>query len=337
MQRLILPRAPLFGTVRDVSTSRRVLSALLLVLSASRNAHSQVPQPLVVRVLDVGQGDAILIQNGGSNILVDGGPSAATLGKHLDAFGLNNATIDAVVLTHAHADHYMGLRELFATRRHITVRFFWENQDASANATLQTLRDSIAARVRAGSLIYRDTDDPCANGKPICVVTLKGGAKLEIMRPDPDGRDPNNRSPALKLVGPDSASFTMWMAGDAEHDAIGAFVRAGYAASPGMRVDVLKADHHGSCNGVTDEYLNLMKPALLIVSVAAQNDYGHMHTQAKAIYRKHKVRWYRTDRNGTITLESDGTRGSIATVRKEKGGVNMSGQSDRMSTLADCR
>jgi competence protein ComEC len=313
--------------------SARLALTLVLAIGAISNAQ----QPLIVRVLDVGQGDAILIQNGGSTILVDGGPSATALGKHLDAFGLNNATIDAVILSHAHSDHYMGLRELFATRRHITVRFFWENQDVSSNATLQTLRDSIASRVHAGSLTYRDTDDPCANGQPICIVTLKGGAKLEIMRPDPDGRDPNNRSPALKLVGPDSASFTMWMAGDAEHDAIGTFIRAGYATTPGMLVDVLKADHHGSCNGVTDEYLDIMKPALLVVSVAAQNDYGHMHTQAKAMYRKHKVRWYRTDRNGTITIESDGTPGSIATVSRLKGGVSMSGQSDRKSTLADCQ
>ncbi|MEO8336273.1 MAG: MBL fold metallo-hydrolase [bacterium] len=318
--------------------ARPLLSiAMLVALGTLGSAQPAPPSPLVVRVLDVGQGDAILIQNGGSTILVDGGPSAATLGQHLDAFGLNNGTIDAVILTHAHADHYMGLRELFATRRHITVRFFWENQDVSSNATLQTLRDSIASRVHAGSLTYRDTDDPCVNGKPICVVTLKGGAKLEIMRPDSNGRDPNNRSPALKLVGPDSASFTMWMAGDAEHDAIGAFVRAGYGTSPGMRVDVLKADHHGSCNGVTDEYLDLLKPALLVVSVAAQNAYGHMHTQAKAMYRKHHVRWYRTDRNGTITIESDGTPGSIATVSKPRGRVNMSGVSDRKSTLPDCR
>lgn len=320
-----------------MTTLRHFLAAALLALNSSAHAQPSAPQPLVVRVLDVGQGDAVLIQNGGSTILVDGGPSAATLGKHLDAFGLNNGTIDAVILTHAHADHYMGLRELFATRRHITVRFFWENQDPSSNSTLQMLRDSIASRVRVGSLTYRDTDDPCVNGQPICIVTMRGGAKLEIMRPDPNGHDPNNRSPALKLVGPDSASFTMWMAGDAEHDAIAEFIRAGYARQPGMRVDVLKADHHGSCNGVTDQYLDLLKPALLVVSVAARNDYGHMHTQAKAMYRKHHVRWYRTDANGTITIESAGTHGSVATVSKPRGGVNMSGKSDRRSTLSDCR
>ena len=294
------------------------------------------PTELLVRVLDVGQGDAILIQNGGSTVLVDGGPTPGALGHHLDALGLNGSTIDAVLLTHAHADHYQGLRELFATRHHIAVRYFWENQDPSVNVTLQKLRDSIASRARAGSLTYRDTDDPCANGAPVCTVTLKGGAKLHIMRPDPDGQGVNNRSPAMKLVGPDSASFTMWMAGDAELDAIRWFGRAGYQHNPGMRVDVLKADHHGSCNGVTDRYLDLLKPTLVVASLAGVNDYGHMHAQAKAMYRGHDIPWYRTDQNGTITLRSAGVADSGFTVSVERGDKNMNGPSDRWSSSPGC-
>ena len=307
--------------------------------SAAHSAamQSRSPRELVVRLLDVGQGDAILIQNGGSTVLIDGGPNPRSLGNHLDAFGLNNGTIDAVILTHAHSDHYQGLRELFATRRHIVVRYFWENQDPSPNVTLGKLRDSIASRVRAGSLTYRDTDDPCANGAPICTVTLKGGARLHIMRPEPNAHDPNNHSPALKLVGPDSASFTMWMAGDAEHEAIDWFsTSAGYQRTPGMRVDVLKADHHGSCNGVNDQYLNLLKPSLLIASLGAVNDYGHMHSQAKAMYQRHGIPWYRTDQNGTITLRSAGTAGAPYSVAVERGARNLSGPSDRPSTQPGC-
>jgi competence protein ComEC len=293
------------------------------------------PSELVVRVLDVGQGDAIVIQNGGSTVLVDGGPNPAVLGRYLDLLALNHTTVDAVILTHAHADHYQGLRELFASRRIITVRYFWENQDPSTNVTLRNLRDSVAARVPIG-LVYRDTDDPCANGTPLCTLTLKGGAKLHIMRPDPNGQGPNNRSPALKLVGPDSASFTMWMAGDAEADAIRWFTSTGYRQNPGMRVNVLKADHHGSCNGVTDLYLDQLRPSLLVASLAAVNDYGHMHTQAKAMYTKHGIPWYRTDQNGTITLRTPGTPRSGYSVTVERGGKNQSGPSDRRSTSPEC-
>jgi len=331
------------GTVRDVR--HRIPFALAALLCAcvpgdtdARIAedHGRAPAELVVRMLDVDQGDAILIQNGGSTVLVDGGPKPATLGRYLDQLALNGTTIDAVVLTHQHADHYQGLRELFATRRNITVRYFWENQDPSPNVTLARLRDSIAARVRRGSLIYRDTDDPCANGAPLCTVTLKGGAKLHIMRPDPDGQKPNNRSAAIKLVGPDSASFTMWMAGDAEQDEIRWFSSAGYDRSPGMRVDVLKADHHGSCNGVSDAYLDAIRPSIALVSVGSANDYGHVHLQAKTIYRRHRVSWYRTDENGTITIRARGTLNSSYTISVERGEHNADGQSDRRASAAAC-
>jgi competence protein ComEC len=320
-------------------TVRRALAFLVAALvAAPANAQRPAPRELTVRVLDVGQGDAILIQNGGSTVLVDGGPDPAVLGKYLDALRLNGDTVDAVILTHQHADHYQGLRELFASRRHIVVRFFWENQDPSPNVTLARLRDSIAARVTAGSLVYRDTDDPCANGQPICNITLRGGAVLHILRPDPKGRGANNRSVALKLVGPDSASFTMWMAGDAEHQAIQWFDRtAKYGVNPGMKVDVLKADHHGSCNGVTSRYLDLVKPSLLVVSLGAVNDYGHMHEQAKALYRNAGVPWYRTDQNGTITLRSPGTVGGKYSVSVERPGQDLNGPSDRRANQRNCK
>jgi competence protein ComEC len=330
----VIPAAPP-GDSRRPPASRPVVPRPAPASPASP-VPSTSPHELVVRVLDVGQGDAILIQNGGSTVLIDGGPNPRVLGAHLDALGLDGTTIDAVILTHAHADHYQGLRELFASRRHITVRYLWENQDPSPNRTLATLRDSIGARVAAGTLVYRDTDDPCATGQALCVITLKGGARLDIMRPDLQGQGPNNRSPALKLVGPDSASFTMWIAGDAEQDAQGYFERALYARVPGMKVDVLKADHHGSCNGVTDRYLNLLRPGLVVVSLGAVNDYGHMHEQAKATYARHGIPWLRTDQNGTITLRSAGTPGSRYTVSVERGRTNMSGPSDRRSTQGGC-
>ena len=293
---------------------------------------------LVVRVLDVGQGDAILIENGGSRVLIDGGPEQSRFGRLLDSLGLNDSTFDVVVLTHQHADHLVGLRELFASRRNINVRFFFENKDPYTTTNLRHLRDSVNARVARGILIYRDTDDPCANGQPICTITMKGGAKLHIMRPFPGSPSPNNRSVAVKLVGPDSASFTMWMAGDAEHEAIRWFLGAArYRRDPGMRVNVLKADHHGSCNGVTNAYINAVRPDVIVASVGAVNAYRHMHTQAKTLFRKHDVPWYRTDQNGTIVVRSPGTPGSGYTITPTKrAGQDLSGPSDRRSTQAEC-
>jgi competence protein ComEC len=308
--------------------------ALLSLLAVAGRAQ----QPLTVKVLDVGQGDAILIENGGSRVLIDGGPDEKRMGTLLDSLRLNDSTFDVVILSHQHADHLVGLRALFESARHITVRYFFENQDPYSAANLRHLRDSVIARVNRGQTLYRDTDDPCANGRPLCTITLKGGAKLHILRPYSGSTNPNNRSAPVKLVGPDSASFTMWFAGDAEREAIDWFLAdAHYDGAPGMRVNVLKADHHGSCNGVDDAYLAALRPDLAVASVGAINTYGHMHAQAKTMYQAHHVPWYRTDQNGTIVLRSSGKPGDKYTVTVARGSANMSGPSDKYSTQKECR
>jgi competence protein ComEC len=291
---------------------------------------------LIVRLLDVGQGDATYIRNGSSRVLIDGGPDTATFGRYLDSLNLDNSTIDVVILSHQHLDHYSGLRELFKTARHIRVRSFFENKDPAPAVTLATLRDSILSRMDHDSLIYRDTDDPCSDGRTMCTITMTGGAKLHIMAPMPSGEKPNNRSTAVKLIGPDSASFTMWLAGDAEREEIAWFEAAGYSENPGMLVNVLKADHHGSCNGVSPRYLSLTRPKWVVASLGSRNDYGHMHSQAKKIYREAGVPWYRTDQNGTITIRSPGIAGSGFTIGPEQRGTDLDGPSDRTSRQSDC-
>jgi competence protein ComEC len=291
---------------------------------------------LVVRLLNVGQGDATYIRNGSSRVIIDGGPDPVVFGRYLDSLNLNNSTIDVVILSHQHLDHYSGLRELFRTSRHIHVRYFFENKDPAPAVTLAMLRDSILSRMDRDTLIYRDTDDPCSDGRAVCTITMTGGARLHIMAPMPNGDGLNNRSTAVKLIGPDSASFSMWLAGDAEHEEIAWFEGAGYDTDPGMRVNVLKADHHGSCNGVTARYLALTKPEWAVVSVGARNDYGHMHAQAKAIYRRAGVPWYRTDQNSTITIRSPGIPSGGFTITPELTGTDLNGPGDRTSSQDKC-
>ncbi len=284
------------------------------------------PAPAVtVRVLDVGQGDAIYIHNGESRVLVDGGPDETRMGALLDSLQLNGTTIDVVVLSHAHFDHYNGLLALFDSRRNIRLRYFFENQDPSPASTLARLRDSVLARVSRGELEYRSTDDPCGDGRPLCTIALRGGALIHIMRPLPLPAVANDRSVALKLVGPDSASLTMWLAGDGERSAIG-HMEAAYGDTPGIRANIMKADHHGSCNGISDDYLALVSPDWVIASLGAVNDYGHMHAQAKATLRHARVPWYRTDVNGTITVRSSGTPGSGYSITPSRGERNADGR-----------
>jgi competence protein ComEC len=283
---------------------------------------------LIVRILDVGQGDAILVQNGDSRVLIDGGPDPLRLGRLLDQLGLDGSTIDAVILTHEHYDHAGGLRELFRTTRRIAIRAVFENKDPSPNTSLAQLRDSIIARARRGQLDYRDTDDPCRNGTAECTIALRGGARVHVLRPDPRGDGPNNRSAAVKVVAGDSTRFAMWLAGDAEQQEIAWFDTTDYDRAPGMRATVLKGDHHGSCDGISPRYLDLVRPEVFVLSLAATNDYGYVHSQTLDLLQSRRIPWYRTDQNGTITITVPAGSGRY-TVTGERGTSNMRGPSDR--------
>ncbi|HEX6749217.1 MAG TPA: lamin tail domain-containing protein [Longimicrobium sp.] len=293
--------------------------------------------PLTVRILEVGQGDAIYITNGSSKVMVDGGPSMTTMASRISSLGLDNQTINYMILSHAHDDHYAGLREFFKTSHSIRIGYFFENKDASAASTLASLRDSINARVGRGELTYRDTDDPCATGASVCTILLDGGARLHVLKPKTSDTNPNNRSVAVKLVGPDSASFTMWMAGDAEHEEIEWFDNtAGYDTSLGMNVDVLKADHHGSCNGITSRLLDLLTPTYVTMGVSSTNTYHHVHTQTKTLLTSRSIPWYRTDENGQITFTSSGAPGGGYSVSISRGSASMSGSADAASSDTSC-
>lgn len=320
------------GAARAASPSPAPPSAPAPATGPVRLPSAAARAPLVVKVLDVGQGDAILVENGGSRALVDGGVDPAVLGRHLDALGLDAGTIDVVVVTHPHLDHYNGLRELFRSRRRMTVRYLFEAKDRSPNRTMNELRDSIAARARRRELEWRDADDPCGDGRAGCTVTLRGGARLTVLRPFPDDTAaPNNRSVAVRLESADS-SFAMWLAGDAEREAMAWMERSGYP----MRAQVLKANHHGSCDGISRSYLARVRPQLAVLSLASPNDYGYVHAQTARALEQARVPWLRTDVNGTVTITAPGRAGAFD-VAVERGGRSARGPSDRVSRDDKCR
>jgi competence protein ComEC len=252
-------------------------------------------------------------------------------------FALSGKKIHYMILTHPHADHLAGLREFFKTAQNVKVGIFLENKDVYAGSTLASLRDSVNARAGRGELDYRDTDNACNDGAPICTVLLDGGARMHILDPKPTDGNPNNRSVAVKLVGPDSASFTMWMAGDAEHGALDWFDDvASYDVSPGMNVNVLKAGHHGSCNGISSRLLDLLTPSYVTMGVSSTNTYSHVHTQTKTLLTSRSIPWYRTDENGRITIATPGTVGGGYTVTVAGGVASMSGDADAASASAEC-
>lgn len=330
----------------------RYLLALSLIgvvlIPACRDDGVGLPDPdpvdpdrvrsLVVNVFDVGHGDAHLIVNGDSRVIIDGGRSASGFSTYIDEFELNGSSIEAVILSHTHTDHSSGLGELFRSERNIEIGYFFDNVALPPRwSETTTLRDSARARADRGELVYRDAADPCGDGSAICTLKLDGQARLHVMKPYPDTSNLDNGSIPVKLVGPDSASFTMWMAGDARHSAIEWFERdARYHVSPGMRVNVLKGQEHGDCRALPGRLLELTSPEWVTFSLAEDNSAGRVHVQAKDRLIGSGTSWYRTDRNGTITITSPGTPGGGYTIVPEARSENQDGSADDTSTSPRC-
>ena len=119
----------------------------------------------------------------------------------------------------------------------------------------------------------------------------------------------------------------MWLAGDAEQQEIAWFDDTDYDRTPGMRATAMKGDHHGSCDGISRRYIDLVRPELVALSLAATNDYGYVHSQTLDLLQSRRIPWYRTDQNGTITITVPSS--GQYSVAVERGSVNMRGPSDR--------
>jgi competence protein ComEC len=231
---------------------------------------------LRISVLDVGQGDAILLQPAGAPaVLVDGGPPDDGLVGMLRSAGVGR--LGVAVVTHEQSDHAGGIEELLGrlpmTRlayARLSRRLRGEAEAAGAAPT----------RIAAGD-------------------TLRSGRlRVEVLWPPPEllatplaGADPNTQALVLLARWRD---FSMLLTADAEAEDV--------PVDPGP-VDVLKVAHHGSDDAGLDGLLDRIAPKLALISVGAGNPYGHPTAVTLATLAAHHVPTLRTDRDGTIVLD----------------------------------
>ncbi|MBM3944382.1 MAG: ComEC family DNA internalization-related competence protein, partial [SAR202 cluster bacterium] len=275
-----------------------ILAALLWVAAAS------VPDgKLHVVFLDVGQGDAILIETpNGRRVLIDGGPdplgAVRFLGRRDRFF---DRDIELVVLTQPHADHVTGLIEVLKRYR------------VDAVLEPQTLYDSppYAAWKRAlsaeGARITR-----AASGQ---IFMLDEGVVLEVLAP-PDDRfagtrsDVDNASVVTRLTYGD-VSFLL--TADIFKETEYWLLRAGTQ----IQADVLKVAHHGSRSSSLTDFLDAVAPSLAIISSGKDNRFGHPHPETlEALHRSIPAgRVFTTAERGAIEIVTDGSTARITTER----------------------
>jgi competence protein ComEC len=234
---------------------------------------------LRITVLDVGQGDSILLEPAGAvPILVDAGPAEADVAGQLTERGVER--LAALVVTHPEADHDGGaatILERIPTDRLVFARAGRTTLATARAFGTQPVRIAGGARLRAG------------------------GLRLEVLWPPAERLEAGHAAP---LADPNSLSLVLlarWrgfealLTGDAEAEAA--------PLDPGP-VDVLKLAHHGSEDAGLDRLLDRAEPRLAMISVGGDNPYGHPSAATLATLAEHGVPVLRTDRDGEITIEA---------------------------------
>ncbi|MFO0761351.1 MAG: DNA internalization-related competence protein ComEC/Rec2 [Byssovorax sp.] len=286
--------------------ARRRLGALLLgalALGAAEIGARRAGAPeglLRISVLDVGQGDAALIDlPDGSAMLLDGGGfigSPVDTGKRVILPVLRARRRDSlalVVLSHPHPDHFGGL---VTTLPSVNVGALWDTgqgEDQGAGpaytALLQGARDRHVPILRPADL--------CGAPHPI------GGALIEVLAPCPGfapDRGANDNSFVLRIT---HGKRSALLVGDAEHEEEDALLHR-----PGLtlRADFLKVGHHGSRTSTSKAFLAAVAPSFATISSGVRNRFGHPHPRTLATLEAQGVPFSRTDRGGQIVWETDG-------------------------------
>jgi competence protein ComEC len=251
-------------------------AALLLAAPALRGAGPEgSPDALVVRVLDAGQGDAILLDPpAGPAILVDTGPAGEGVADRLGEVGAD--TLGGVVLTHADSDHAGALAEVLSAarvERMLMARPSDQELGAAAAAGVPAQRLVEGGELRSGELRLSALWPP-----------------RELAAAD-DGVEENESSIVLLA---EWRHFSMLLTGDAESEAV--------PLDPGP-VDAIKLAHHGSADAGLGDLLEGTAPHLAVISVGEDNPYGHPAPETLAELESHPLETLRTDEDGEVVIE----------------------------------
>lgn len=271
----------------------RAVALASIVLCVAVALGPPAPGGVSIVMLDVGQGDAILIRDGRHAALIDTGPDVAALRSALARHGVRR--LDALILTHLHADHVAGTEALVGL---VPVERVLVAEGAAGEAlrSVAGLRSSVE-EVRAGA------------------VMRVGDAHLTVVSPSHRVEDGSENSASVVVL-MQAPGMTALLTGDAEADVLDPLASSGVLGD----IDVLKVGHHGSAGAVSAECLETLRPELALVSVGEANRYGHPVASTIDLLELSGTKVLRTDRGGDVTVR---TRGGSVVYTLSRRGVSL--------------
>lgn len=270
----------------------KITLSFLLVLFLSQcglnvdiNHKESTSNEMKVHFIDVGQGDAILVQVNSKNLLIDSGPrdSKDKLATYLKS--LNISQFDYILATHPHEDHIGNMSYVLDNFK--VLNFYAPKVDHSTK-TFEKMVESIVKKDLKIKVLKANVNS----------IDLGENTLVEVFSPISDKYEElNNYSPIIKVsYGNTSFLFT----GDAEQLAEEEVLNTG----ANLKSDVLKIGHHGSTTSTSQKFFDTVNPSITVIPVGKDNTYGH--PKPKILSRIKDTQVYRTDIDGNIVITSDG-------------------------------
>lgn len=286
-----------------------ILSFLVLVLIAIWAEIAKSPNANEVKVffLNVGQGDAALIEKGDYQILIDGGPDSSVLSEIAKIMPISDRKIETVILTHPHADHLLGLNQVL--ERYEIGRIYMSGVAHTSNQYLEFLSQIKAKNI---STEVPELNQEASTFDGAALKFLWPGKKYlgqsscsnsssdsETGKTDSGGcvENLNNVSEVAEFCYFEQCALFL---GDLQTD--GQAEMAAMNKTANYQAQILKIAHHGSTNGTNQALIDLVKPQYAIIEVGAENKYGHPHAATLDLLAKSGIKTLRTDCEGTITF-----------------------------------
>ena len=235
---------------------------------------------------DVGQGDAILIQEGDFQVLVDGGPDDSVVFKLAKRMPSYDKNIEIVILTHPHEDHIRGLMNVldeFTVERVFINRIEYNNK--VYEDLLSGYKDIIFEVKEGDKFKYKDIE-----GEIIYPILNKGSnSRMQ-------DKNINNESIVTLL---DIKGKRLLLMGDAEQEVENKLLKE----SSLENIYILKAGHHCSRTATSDMFLGAVNPRVAICSYGEGNKFGHPHYETVEKFKKYNVQYLETAKEGDIVIK----------------------------------